>query len=63
MRKLRSPGARKSCISCGKDLRAKYPYYIIRKKENAWKSPKIIGRICEDCMKKIHAYARNGEPR
>jgi len=40
MRKLRSPGARKPCMS-----------------------PKTIAMICEDCMKKIHAYARNGEPR
>ena len=63
MRKLRSPGVRKPCMFCGKELRAKYPYYRIRKKENAWKSPKTIGRICEDCLKKIHACEHNGELR
>ena len=52
MRKLRRPGARNPCMFCGRELRAKYPYYKLLRKENSWRKPRTVGRICEDCMEK-----------
>jgi len=37
---------------CGRELRAKYPYYKLLRKENSWRKPRTVGRICEDCMEK-----------
>jgi hypothetical protein len=37
---------------CGRELRAKYPYYKLLRKENAWRRPKSVGWIYEDCMEK-----------
>jgi len=40
------------CMFCGRELRAKYPYYKLLRKENAWRRPKSVGWIYEDCMEK-----------
>jgi hypothetical protein len=37
---------------CGRELRAMYPYYKLLRKENSWRKPRTVGRICEDCMEK-----------
>ena len=43
----------KPCMFCGRELRALYPYYQLVRKENAWRRPRTVGRICEDCMEKV----------
>lgn len=40
------------CMLCGKELWAKYSHYKLLKQENAWRGPRTVGRICEDCFKK-----------
>ena len=40
------------CMFCGKELRAKYPYYNLMRKEKAWSGHKTVGRICEECIEK-----------
>jgi hypothetical protein len=42
---------------CGKGLWARYPYYRLLKQENAWSSPKTVGRICEECVDKTKKEA------
>lgn len=43
----------KPCMICGEVTFAKYPYYRLVKQEKAWSYPKTVGRICEECFKKI----------
>ena len=40
------------CMFCGKELRAKYPYYNLLRKKSPGSGPKTVGRICEECIEK-----------
>jgi hypothetical protein len=40
------------CMFCGKELRARYPYYRLLRRKSAGSAPKTVGRICGDCIEK-----------